>query len=355
MLLAIDTIHLPDAPVRRLGTNAAADAALAKSVRALGILQPILVRPNGNGYILVAGGRRLAAARAAGLTEIPAEIREMETGTATAAQAAENLARAALDPLDQWRAIVNLQASGYTLPDAAIALCIPERLARRLDKLGRLHPHVLREIEAHGLPEADELAIIASAPEDVQARAIKAARKDAAKGHAVHWNRVANDCQITRLPLDLAIFDPAATNVIFEEDLFAEPGSPDQFTTADVPGFLAAQREALATKIKQFPRRSIELADWDAKAHAVKIPSGFTPVDLEKHAPEKGGTQTLFVTVMDSGYRIGHIRASLAEDKAKAKARDQKAKANTGTADEAAPGEPEAPDTEDGEENDDDA
>ncbi|MBN8867998.1 MAG: ParB/RepB/Spo0J family partition protein [Solirubrobacterales bacterium] len=65
-------------------------ADLAKSVKQEGILQPILIRPNENGYKLVAGERRYTAAKIAGVTEIPCLIREMTDEEARAAAFDEN-------------------------------------------------------------------------------------------------------------------------------------------------------------------------------------------------------------------------------------------------------------------------
>ncbi|MFN2569682.1 MAG: ParB/RepB/Spo0J family partition protein [Candidatus Dormibacteria bacterium] len=60
----------------------------------LGIIQPLTVRPTGNGsYVLVAGERRLAAALAAGLKEVPTIVREMDDKTALAIALVENCLR----------------------------------------------------------------------------------------------------------------------------------------------------------------------------------------------------------------------------------------------------------------------
>lgn len=73
--------------------------ALAESIREQGILQPLVVRPKGEGWELVAGERRLRAARLAGLDTVPALVRELSDTEAAAATVAENLAR---DDLTAW-------------------------------------------------------------------------------------------------------------------------------------------------------------------------------------------------------------------------------------------------------------
>jgi ParB family chromosome partitioning protein len=79
-------------------------ADLADSIRARGVLQPILVRPLSNGrYRLVAGERRLRASRLAELTRIPAYVRSMTDDEAEDAQLAENVQRKNLTQMEEAR------------------------------------------------------------------------------------------------------------------------------------------------------------------------------------------------------------------------------------------------------------
>lgn len=82
---------------------------LADSIRQLGVLQPVVVRPEGRDYVLIAGERRWRAARMAGLAEMPALIRETdEVGTVTEALV-ENLLREDLNPLEEAAAFHQLE------------------------------------------------------------------------------------------------------------------------------------------------------------------------------------------------------------------------------------------------------
>ncbi len=76
---------------------------LSASIREHGVLQPVLVRPTGelHRFQLVAGERRWRAARAAGLTEIPALIEELDDETALEIGIIENLQREDLSPLEE--------------------------------------------------------------------------------------------------------------------------------------------------------------------------------------------------------------------------------------------------------------
>jgi len=77
---------------------------LADSIRADGVMQPIVVRRVGEGYELVAGERRLRASRLAGLTEIPAIVREVDDRASAELALIENLQRADLNPVERAQA-----------------------------------------------------------------------------------------------------------------------------------------------------------------------------------------------------------------------------------------------------------
>ncbi len=77
---------------------------LEKSIRESGIIQPLLVRKTGDSYQLIAGERRLIAARQAGLTEVPALIRDVDEGDEILEIALiENIQREDLNPVEQAR------------------------------------------------------------------------------------------------------------------------------------------------------------------------------------------------------------------------------------------------------------
>lgn len=82
---------------------------LASSIRQKGLLQPILVRRSGDSYELIAGERRLRAAVQAGLTEIPALVRDLTDGEAAEVAIIENVQREDLDPIEKAKAFKRLQ------------------------------------------------------------------------------------------------------------------------------------------------------------------------------------------------------------------------------------------------------
>ena len=82
--------------------------ALADSIREVGLLQPVLVRPAGDGFELIAGERRWRAAQRVGLQTIPALVRETDDNTALEQALVENLQRDDLNPLEEAAAYQQL-------------------------------------------------------------------------------------------------------------------------------------------------------------------------------------------------------------------------------------------------------
>ena len=81
---------------------------LTRSIKQYGVLQPIIVKKNGERYEIIAGERRWRAAQKAGLTEIPAVIREYSKRESIEISIIENIQRADLNPLEEARAYNSL-------------------------------------------------------------------------------------------------------------------------------------------------------------------------------------------------------------------------------------------------------
>ncbi|MEM7565072.1 MAG: ParB/RepB/Spo0J family partition protein [Pseudomonadota bacterium] len=81
---------------------------LADSIKAQGIVQPIVVRPEGGHYELVAGERRWRAAQLAGLQKVPVVIRELDSKATAAIALIENIQREDLNPLEEASALLRL-------------------------------------------------------------------------------------------------------------------------------------------------------------------------------------------------------------------------------------------------------
>jgi ParB family chromosome partitioning protein len=120
-LLSLEAIVLPESQPRRY-FDPDKMAQLVHSIRTHGILQPLLVRPHGNGYQLVAGERRYRAALEVGLTEVPAIVRDLTDEAARQLTLIENLHREDLNPVEEVEGILQLLAlSLKTSVDEAIS------------------------------------------------------------------------------------------------------------------------------------------------------------------------------------------------------------------------------------------
>jgi ParB family chromosome partitioning protein len=126
----------------RKSFDAQALRALADSIQAQGVIQPILVRREGAGFQLIAGERRWRAAQIAGLQEIPAILREATEAEAFALALVENLQRTDLNPMEE--------AEGYRRLVDEYGLTQEEVAAR----VGKDRSTVANSLRLLGLPES---------------------------------------------------------------------------------------------------------------------------------------------------------------------------------------------------------
>jgi ParB family transcriptional regulator, chromosome partitioning protein len=168
----------PDQP--RAKFDAAALDALAGSMRSVGLLQPLIVRPiDGGRYELVAGERRWRAAQKAGIERVPAVIRTSPEDERLQAALIENMVREDLNPVEEARACAAL------VDDLGIS---KEELARRvgrsraaisnLIRLLDLPDPVLSLLERGELTEGHGRAILQVPDQDRRARLAKQAAEE---------------------------------------------------------------------------------------------------------------------------------------------------------------------------------
>ena len=106
--LALDQLEPGRHQPRKEFDQASLDA-LAESIKAQGVVQPIVARPSGGGkFEIVAGERRWRAARLAGMKSIPAVVRTMDDRSAMAVALVENIQRSDLNPLEDAEALKRL-------------------------------------------------------------------------------------------------------------------------------------------------------------------------------------------------------------------------------------------------------
>ena len=124
--------------------------ALAASIALRGLIVPLVVRPAGERFTLIAGRHRFAACRSLGLTEVEVTLREQEGSSADSA--AENVVRKQLSPLEEAHAVKNMLEEGYTLDGAATVLGWSRNLVSARAKILELPEQAQRLLGTGELP-----------------------------------------------------------------------------------------------------------------------------------------------------------------------------------------------------------
>lgn len=140
---------------------------LVHSVKEFGVLQPIVVRPDGDNFQLIMGERRWRASKEAGLAEIPAIIRETTDENMLRDALLENLHRSDLNPLEEAAAYKQL------LEDFGIT---QEQLA---DRLGRSRPQITNTLRLMRLPVVVQEKLVSGVLSSGHARALLSIENEA--------------------------------------------------------------------------------------------------------------------------------------------------------------------------------
>lgn len=159
-------------------------AALAESIREVGILQPVLVRPSGDGnYEIIAGERRWRAARRVGLQRIPALVRETDNATALEHALVENLHRDDLKPLEEAAAYQQLiEDFSLTHDEVAARLGRSRATISNMLRLLQLPPAIQKLLQAGQLSMGHARALLGTPDRSFQEQL---ARRAAAEGLSV--------------------------------------------------------------------------------------------------------------------------------------------------------------------------
>jgi ParB family chromosome partitioning protein len=140
-------------------------ALLADSIREVGVLQPVLVRPvdDGDAYELIAGERRWRAARRVGLQTIPALVRETDDAAALEQALVENLHRDSLNPLEEAAAYQQLiEDFGLTHDDVAARVGRSRATVTNTLRLMQLPPAIQKLLQQSKLSMGHARALLGS-------------------------------------------------------------------------------------------------------------------------------------------------------------------------------------------------
>lgn len=307
--LSLDHLKIAPVNVRKHGAKDIAD--LVPSIRSLGLIQPLLVRPNCNGFEIIAGQRRFnALTKLAGEQEIePVPCIIMEDGDdakAIEASLAENITRLPMDEIDQYKAFAALIKQGREVSDIALQFGVTERLVRQRLAIANLIDPILNAYRREDIC-ADTVRNLTMASK-TQQKAWWALFKDddayAPQGYALkEWLFGGKD-----IPVGNALFDEADYTGSIITDLFGDERYFD-----DAETFWSLQSAAIAkAKDAYFANSWQEVTILDVGEHWIKW-------EHEKAAKEDGGR--VYVHIRNTGevtFHEGYITTKEAKKREQA-------------------------------------
>jgi ParB family chromosome partitioning protein len=165
--LAVDEIH-PNPRQPRQQFDAEAVSGLAESIKAQGLIQPVIVRPRlEGGYELIAGERRWRAATEAGIATVPAVVREADDRDTLLLGLVENVAREDLSPVEEARAYaVLIDEFALSLPDVAERVGKSKPSVSNRLRLLELSDDLLAMVDRGELSEGHARAVLAVPDQD---------------------------------------------------------------------------------------------------------------------------------------------------------------------------------------------
>jgi ParB family chromosome partitioning protein len=184
---------------------------LADSIKATGLIQPLIVRPVAgfpHQFEVVAGERRLKAAQLAGLTEVPAIIRDFSEQESLAISLIENIQREELSPADEARALHRLiEEFGLTHEQVAHAIGRSRAAVSNLLRLLDLPAEVTTMLETQTISMGHARALLGLADEAERVRVAQliAARQWSVRDTETHVRKAAHGGRAPSAPPTLAV------------------------------------------------------------------------------------------------------------------------------------------------------
>jgi ParB family chromosome partitioning protein len=156
---------------------------LLESVRNHGILQPLVVRPMGDRFQLIAGERRLRAAQAAGFGEVPVRVVDFNDQQVLEAALAENIQRSDLNPIEKAQGFQEyLQRFKMTHEELAKRLGLDRSTVTNLVRLLELPPEVQTAVRVGQISAGHARALLSVTDSD---RQVSMCKEIIARGHSV--------------------------------------------------------------------------------------------------------------------------------------------------------------------------
>ncbi|MEM7720739.1 MAG: ParB N-terminal domain-containing protein [Pseudomonadota bacterium] len=313
----IENLTVSPLNVRKYGAKDCAD--LVTSIRAMGLLQPLLVRPAADGFEVIAGQRRLNALRIlaeetgeAESDPIPCIVMgKADDAAAIEASLAENLERLPMDEVDQYKGFSKLVKEGRDVAEIASSFGITERMVEQRLALGRLHGPILTAYRKG----------------DLHARDIRILTMASPKQQKEWWALVKNEEAYVptgqrlkdwlfggaHIPIANALFYEEASGLTIVSDLFGE-----EAYFADSLAFWKKQNESIVEMMADYQE-----AGW-AEVTVMDIGAYFATWDHRKTSKKDGGK--VFIACSAQGEVTayeGYLTNAEAKRREKTEAQDQ--------------------------------
>ncbi|MEZ0081516.1 ParB/RepB/Spo0J family partition protein [Bradyrhizobium japonicum] len=295
---------------------------LIASIRSLGVIQPLLVRSNCEGFEVIAGQRRLLACQAlqaesGNVGPLPCAVLENgDDATALEASLAENVARLPMDEIDQYEAFAALTAQGRSIADIASQFGVTELLVKRRLAISALIPSVLNAYRT-GAIEPETIQQLTMATKAQQKAWMKLFRDP--EEHTPTGRRLKAWLFGAEIPVSSAIFPPETYTGNIVSDLFGEERYFD-----DAEKFWKRQIEAV------IHRQAAYLEEGWSDVILMEVGAHFYAYDKVKCGRTKGGA--VYISCAANGeiaFHEGWIDKKEAARREKEKARAT-AKAGSG-------------------------
>ena len=319
--IELDTLKISPLNVRKHGEKSGEDLIL--SIKAVGLIQPLLVRPNreptsGGGYEVVAGQRRLDAlqqiAKGETVEAVPCLVmKEGDDAQAIEASLTENIARLPMDAIDQFEAFHALTKEGRAVAEIAQHFGVTERLVTQRLAIANLYEPIRNAFRREEIG-GDTLQILTMATKRQQRDWYKLFKADdgyVPQGYQLKSWLFGGE----QIPVSNALFEVASYPGVIVSDLFGE----DRYF-ADPDSFWEHQRRAIAEMIDDYREggwQEVILLDvgerWNAWDH----------VDTAK---EEGGK--VFIRVSSDG-EVTPYEGKLSRDEIKCREKAEKGETET--------------------------
>jgi ParB family transcriptional regulator, chromosome partitioning protein len=294
----MELMHIPLTELKiaktnvRHGVKKADYKDLIPSIKERGILQPLLVRANGEGYEIVAGRRRFLAAcevekDGTAVEAVPCAVMDKgDDAAALEASLIENVAHLPMDEMDQFEAFQRLLKEGRSVEDIAHIFGVTELNVKRRLAIANLHPKIRTLYRAEEI-DAETLRALTMASKQQQKDWL--ALWDDEEQHAPRGNTLKKWLLGgENIPTSVALFDLGQYQGEIITDLFGE----EKFF-ANVEGFWALQDAAIQTK------RDDYLAQGWTRVEVLPRGTRFYEWEYQKAPKKKGGA--VWIAVSERG------------------------------------------------------